>query len=234
MLPWLDKLTDLAALQGDESVVKEALAQVTRQAGFDRYAYLHIQHGHTIAVSDYDAAWRALYFKRKYNTLDPVVRRAKSVKQAFSWSAEQERPRLSQPERAFFSLATDFGIRSGITIPIRTANGSISMFTMASDALHIGSNHEIDAVAAASAVGQLHMRISLLQEASSGEDPAWLHPREATYLKWIAVGKSMEDVAAMEGVTYNSVRVKIAELKKRFNVHTMTHLVSLAIRKKLI
>lgn len=66
------------------------------------------------------------------------------------------------------------------------------------------------------------------------EDGAYLDAKEAAYLRWIAVGKTMEDVAALEGVKYNSVRVKLAETKKRFDVHTTTHLIALAIRRRLI
>ncbi len=47
-----------------------------------------------------------------------------------------------------------------------------------------------------------------------------LDPKGATYLSWIADGKTMEEVADLEGVTYNSVRVKIEHARKQFNVHT--------------
>lgn len=234
MHQWLDKLTDLVALQGDESVLKVALRSLTEQAGFDAYAYLHIQHGHTISVSNYDPEWRAEYLNRKYVAVDPIIKRAKSANRAFFWNSEQDRLRLSKAERGFYANASDFGIRAGITIPVKTANGSISLFTMASDKIETSTDREIDEIAAASAVGQLHTRISFLQMESREEEPAWLNPRDATYLKWIAVGKSMEDVADLEGVKYNTVRVRISEMKKRFNVHTTTHLVSLAIRKQLI
>lgn len=94
-------------------------------------------------------------------TLSLTVNRAKSLKQAFSWSGEHERRRLSKEEREFFDRAADFGIRSGITIPIRAANGSTSMFTLASDTTEIHLERDINPVAAA-AVGQLHTRMSLL------------------------------------------------------------------------
>lgn len=49
MQHWLDKLIDLAALRGDESVLKDALIDLAQQAGFSGYAYLYIRPGHTIA-----------------------------------------------------------------------------------------------------------------------------------------------------------------------------------------
>lgn len=234
MQHWLDKLTDLAALQGDETVLKEALAHLAEQAGFSGYAYLHIRPGHTIAASNYHPEWQQTYFERKFEAIDPVVKRAKSRKQAFSWSGEQERARLSKAERAFYAKAADFGIRSGVTIPIKAANGSMSMLTLASDKPTLDIECDIDAVEAAAAVGQLHARISFLSLTPDAQSSISLKPKEAAYLQWISVGKTMEVAADLEGVTYNSVKSALEETKKRLAIHTMPHLVALAIRAKLI
>ncbi|NSZ66483.1 transcriptional regulator TraR (plasmid) [Agrobacterium tumefaciens] len=234
MQHWLDKLTDLAALRGDENILKDALSRLAEQAGFSGYAYLYIRPGHTVAASNYHAEWRTLYFKRKFEALDPIVNRAKSLKQAFAWSGEHERRRFSKEEREFFDRAADYGIRSGITIPIRAANGSTAMFTLASDVTAIHLERAIDPVAAAAAVGQLHTRMSMLPFTPDAQHPAWLDPKEAAYLNWISVGKTMEEAADLEGVKYNSVKSKLEEARKRFQIHTMPHLVALAIRAGLI
>lgn len=234
MQHWLDKLIDLAALRGDENVLMDALTSLANQAGFSGYAYLYIRPGHTIASSNYPSDWRSIYFKRKFEAIDPIVKRAKSVKRVFTWSGEDERRQLSKDERAFFDQAAEFGIRSGITIPIRAANGSTSMFTLASDKPAIDLERDIDPVTAAAAVGQLHTRMTLLPLRPTAQHPAWLDPKEAAYLNWISVGKTMEEAADLEGVKYNSVKSKLEEARKRFQIHTMPHLVALAIRAGLI
>ncbi|NLS21298.1 transcriptional regulator TraR [Rhizobium sp. P40RR-XXII] len=234
MQHWLDKLTDLSAIEGDQRVLEDALAGLAEQIGFGGYAYLNIQPGHVLAISNYPPGWRSEYFERSYSRLDPVVMRAKSSTRTFTWPGGLERSRLSKAERSFFTRAADFGIRSGITIPVKVANGATSMFTLASEKPTIDLDKGIDVVAAAAAVAQLHARIAFLRTTSAIEDIAYLDPREATYLRWIAVGKTMEEVADIEGVKYNSVRVKLAETKKRFDVHTTSHLIAIAIRKKLI
>ncbi|MCM2476126.1 autoinducer-binding transcriptional regulator TraR (plasmid) [Agrobacterium vitis] len=234
MQDWLDKLTDLTATQGDESILKQALADFADQAGFGGYAYLYIRPGHTIAASNYHPEWRSTYFQRNYEAVDPVVKRSKSLKLAFTWSADQERPRLSKAERAFYAQAADFGICSGITIPIKAANGSMSMFTLASEKTVIDLERDIDAVSAAATVGQLHTRMCFLSLTPSEQHPASLDPKEAAYLQWIAVGKTMEETADLEGVKYNSVKSKLEETRKRLRIHTMPHLVALAIRAGLI
>ena len=234
MQHWLDKLTDLAAISGDEGTLKLALAAFTEQIGFAGYAYLNIQPGRSVAISNYRQEWQSDYFQRGYLAIDPVIRQAKSLKRAFTWSGEQQISRPSKAERSFYAHAADFGIRSGITVPIKAAYGSIAMFTLASEKPSIDLDREIDPVEAASAVAQLHVRINLADPTPSVEEPIGLDPKGAAYLSWIAVGKTMEEAADLEGVKYNSVRVKIAETKKRFDVHTLPHLTAVAIRRKLI
>ncbi|WP_421612197.1 autoinducer-binding transcriptional regulator TraR [Agrobacterium tumefaciens] len=234
MQHWLNKLIDLAALRGDEFVLKDALTHLAQQAGFSAYAFLYIRPGQIIASSDYPSEWRSIYFKQKLDAIDPIVKRAKSLNQVFVWSGEDERRHLAKEERAFFDQAADFGIRSGLTIPIKAANGSTSMFTLASGKPSIDLERNIDPVAAAAAVGQLHTRMTLLPLTPSAQHPAWLDPKEAAYLNWIAVGKTMEEAADLEGVKYNSVKSKLEEARKRFQIHTMPHLVALAIRAGLI
>ena len=234
MQHWLDKLTDLAAIPGDEHLVKQGLEAVIASSGFSGYAYLNIQPSHSSALSNYHPEWQGEYFRRRFNKLDPVIKRAKTLRQAFSWSAEWDRSRLSEGERSFFSLAADFGIRSGITIPIRIAHGALALFTLASSNQSVHLERDIDPVAAATAVAQLHSRIQFADPSPSAEEQLRLDPKSATYLSWIADGKRMEEVADLEGVKYNIVRVKIETARKQFNVHTITHLTSTAIRKKLI
>ncbi|CUX06713.1 Transcriptional activator protein traR [Agrobacterium fabacearum S56] len=233
MLYWLNKLTDLIAIRGDETLLKAALADVAQQSGFIGYAYLHIQSGRALALSNYDPEWQSIYFAKKYFNVDPIVKRAKSAKHAFSWCLDMDRSRLTKKERHFYEQASFFGIRAGVTVPIKTAHGSTTIFTLASNDPDL-VNGDVDAVAAAAAVGQLHALISILRANPTSESRDFLDFKEATYLNWIAAGKTMEEVADLEGVKYNSVRVKLDSARKRFNVHTTTHLAVVAARRKLI
>lgn len=53
MQHWLDRLTDLAAIPGANDIVKHGLAEMTEQLGFVGYAYVNIQPGHSVVVSNY-------------------------------------------------------------------------------------------------------------------------------------------------------------------------------------
>jgi hypothetical protein len=98
MQPWLDKLIDITAIEGDQSNLEGALAGLTEQMGFNSYAYLNIQAGHILTIKNYHQEWRSVYFERNYPSIDPVVKRAKSTKRTFTWAGELESSRLSKRE----------------------------------------------------------------------------------------------------------------------------------------
>lgn len=230
----LDKMTDLAAIPGNEESLKAGLADITEDAGYTAYAYVYIRTGYTMVISNYNGGWQSTYFEKNHAVVDPVIRRAKMLKGAFAWSGEQERHRLSKAEQSFYSDAAEFGIRSGITIPIKAALNTVAMFTLASDKPAINLTRELDPVEAAAAVGQLHARIVFTDPTPTVDDGLSLDPKAATYLSWFAVGKSMGEIATIEGVKYNTVRVKLQEARKPFDIHSNTHMSSVAIRRKLI
>lgn len=50
--------------------------------------------------------------------------------------------------------------------------------------------------------------MSLLPLTPTEQHPDDLDPKEAAYLNWIAVGKTLDEAADLEGVKYNSVKGK--------------------------
>jgi LuxR family transcriptional activator of conjugal transfer of Ti plasmids len=79
----------------------------------------------------------------------------------FAWSAEDRDVRGSSREiKQFYSAATDFGIRSGVSIPIRTSYGRTAMVTLASDRKQFDVP-AWDPMQAASALAYIHIHLSL-------------------------------------------------------------------------
>nr|WP_234889223.1 autoinducer binding domain-containing protein [Agrobacterium vitis] len=44
---------------------------------------------HIIAVTNYHREWQSTYFDKKFDALDPVVKRARSRKHVFAWSGSR-------------------------------------------------------------------------------------------------------------------------------------------------
>lgn len=234
MVVWLEKLLDITAISGDQKTLKSALSELADRFEFSGYAFINLRFGQLYAVSNYHAEWQERYLRENFKQLDPVVRQAQKSCRAFSWSGESEKGSLSKAEIRFFADAADYGIRSGVSIPVATPNGAISMLTFASSKQNLSTERDFDAIAAASAVAQLHARIEQLRVTPSIEEPIYLTPKEATYLRWLALGKTVEDTADLEQVKYNTVRIALAEARRRYDLCNNTQLVALAIRRGLI
>ncbi|KQV17287.1 transcriptional regulator TraR [Rhizobium sp. Root1203] len=231
---WLDKLLDVTIIARDQKTLQSALSDVAERFEFSGYAYINLRFGQTFAISNYHSDWQDHYFKSDLKLLDPVIQRAKKLCRAFSWSGETDMGSMSKGELAFFADAADFDIRSGISVPITLPNRGTAMLTFASSKPQLASDHEIDAVTAASTVAQIHARIELLQATPSVEEPFYLSPKEVIFARWLGLGKTVQDVADVEEVKYNTVRKTMEELRGRYDLCNNTQLVALAIRRGLI
>lgn len=234
MAHWLERLLDITAIARDQSTLEAALSQLADRFDFSGYAFVNLRPGHSFAVSNYQAEWQERYYQENFRHLDPVVRQAQKWRRAFAWSGESEKASLSKEERRFFADASEYDIRSGVSIPVATPNGAISMLTFASSKANLSTENDIDAIVAASAVAQLHARIDQLRVQPSIEETVYLSPKEATYVRWLEQGKTVEDAADIENVKYNTVRIALADARRRYDLCNNTQLVALAIRRGLI
>lgn len=231
----IEKLLDINAIVRDQAALREALASLAHKFGFDGYGYLNLRPGDQHAISNLSDEWQERYFKGPLRSIDPRVRQAQMDHRAFVWSANDMMGRQpSSDDRLFFAEAAEYGIRSGIVIPAPISNGAIAMLTFASADPVPSKEWKINAAAAASAVGQLHSLIGHLRVTPSTEEKIYLGPKEATYVRWLELGKTVEDAADLEDVKYNTVRIALVEARRRYDLCNNTQLVALAIRRGLI
>ncbi len=225
-------LLEISAVAHDEATLKTALADLADRFEFCGYDYTKLMPGDYYAISNLHPDWLKCSRKFDLDRRNPILRRAKKSRCVFAWSAQDEIP--SEGDRSFYERAAQFGIRSGMTIPIAISNGAISALSFVSPEPVLTAHEEIDPIAASSAVGQLHTRIEQLKVAPSIQEPFYLTPKEATYTRWLSLGKTVEDTADIEQVKYNTVRIALAEARRRYDLCNNTQLVALAIRRGLI
>ncbi len=234
MADWVEKLLDITAIGGDQTMLKNALANIGASFDFVGYAFFNLRPGQTYAVSNYDLEWQNIYDKLGYRFIDPVIRQAQLARRAFTWSEATYRGALSKEQKKFLSGAADFNIRSGVSIPVATANGAMSMLTFASSKPTVANETELDAITAASAVSQLHTHIEHLRVTPTLEEKMILTAKQATYVRWLSLGKTVEVIADLEQAKYAGVRSAIDDIRARYNLSNHAQVVALAIRHGLI
>lgn len=231
---WFQKLIDVTAVARTREMFNEALTELAGELGFEYYAYLNLQPVGTFAVSNYSPEWQDRYFSKSFNEIDPVVLIAKSTMRAFTWSSENTGKVRSRRVRQFYLDAAGFGIRSGITIPVATAFRRMAMLTIASHKPSLSLNREIDPVAAATAVAQLHVRIEQAEIEPTAKPSIRMTAKQALMLKWSSEGKSMREIATIENMTYANVNFHMNNARRKLDAGTQAQATALATKLKLI
>lgn len=234
MRTWFQKLTDISSIAHTQGMLKQALAELTPELGFDCYAYLKVQPIGSFAVSNYPLEWQMRYLAQRYTKIDPVVLTARSVMRAFTWAAESQRRVASKRLRRFNLEATDFGLKSGISIPVRTAFGHMSMLTLASNKPSLSLERDIDQLAAVTAVSLLHAKLEQQDAAPTASTPVELTVKQATCLRWSAEGKSMRDIADLENLSFGTVNFHLNNARKALDAGSLIQASALATKIKLI
>lgn len=231
----LQGLIDALDVVRDERSVRNAIRNFTVASGFDRYAYIHIHADDVVAFSDYPAEWQNIYFEERYTVIDPVVTTAKRCMRMFAWSAENcEARRSSREVRQFYSAAADFGIRSGVSIPIKTSYGRTAMITLASDRRRAELPPSWDPLQAALALAYIHIHLSLAAVSPLKAGAASLSTQEATSLSWSSYGKPMPIIAELLGISPRTVQSYLDQAREKLGASNLQQAVRIAIEKKLI
>ncbi|MFT4118319.1 autoinducer binding domain-containing protein [Bradyrhizobium sp.] len=230
----LQGLIDAIDVAHDERSIRNAIRNFTVASGFDRYAYIHVHADDGVAFTDYPAEWQKIYLDRHYTVIDPVVTTAKRNMRMFAWSAEDLAGRRSSREiRQFFSEAIDFGIRSGVSIPIRTSYGRTAMITLATDRRRV-EMPPWDPMQAALALAYVHVHLSMAAGASLKAGEVSLSTQEATSLSWSSHGKSMQVIAELLGIKPRTVQFYLDNARDKLGASNLQQAVRIAMEKKLI
>ena len=234
MRAWFQKLTDISSAAKSDATLKLALSDLAEELGFDCYAYLNVQPKRTFAVSNYPLEWQTRYLARDYTRIDPVVSQARARMQGFVWSTRNPRQAGSKDVRRFYDEAGDFGIRSGISIPVRTAFGHMSMLTLASGKTSLSLERDIDHVAAVTAVAFLHAKFKLHDGQPTASRTIDLTAKQALCLAWSAEGKTMRDIANIENLSYATVNFHLNNARRALDASSLAQATALATKLKLI
>lgn len=209
---WFEKLIDAATSGSDTRSLKAALQTFTKGLGFDRYAYFHLRGGEPYAVSDYAQEWQHRYVRKSYWTIDPVVIAARRRISIFSWAVSHTPRDASKALAQFNAEAAEFGICSGVSLPVATGCRSMTILTLATSAPSACAR-DFDPIVAAAAVARLHTCFAGPISGLAKQKKLHLRPRELVCLRWAADGKSIATIARIEGVSLVTVQSIMQDAK---------------------
>jgi DNA-binding CsgD family transcriptional regulator len=181
----------------------------------------------------YSAEWQKHYAQRGYVDLDPIVRSGLGGILPIDW---REIDRGDPIVRKFFGEAQELDVGvNGLSIPIRGRLGEFALFTITSNepdaewsALKRTLLRDLMVVA-------FNFHAAALRSAGvSQQDGVHLPLREASCLRWKALGKTDEEIGQILGISSHTVRFHLESARARLNTANATHTVAKALSLGLI
>jgi LuxR family transcriptional activator of conjugal transfer of Ti plasmids len=172
-----------------------------------------------------------------YQQLDPVVHRARVEHGLFGWGGGASAPPGNREQRRFFDEAMTFGIRSGITVPIRAGFGRMAAFTLATADREVNPERLIaewkDVV---QLVGlYFHTHVVMLDRAPIAQTVGTeLTQRERQCLAWTAQGKTVADIAVLVGIAPRTVVFHLENARRKLGAASIAQCVAEALRRGLL
>lgn len=228
---------DAIQTASDADAFERIAARLAQKLGFQRFAYLRLAGEAPLLVSSYPKSWTSRYFHLGYQQLDPVVLRARVERDLFSWGGAVRAP--TRDQRQFFDEATTFGIRSGITVPIRGGFGRMAAFTLATDDRDIDLDRLAgewrDMIHQAGLYFHVHVAARLDAAFVTQQLPGIeLTQRERQCLAWTAQGKTVADVAVLVAVAPRTVVFHLENARRKLGAATIAQCVAIALRRRLL
>jgi LuxR family quorum sensing-dependent transcriptional regulator len=169
------------------------------------------------------------YIQNNYINNDPAMKELQETVTPFAWSDILLRRKLSRAELAILGEARDFGAIDGFVVPNVTQSGSVVIFSFGG----LEPNLSNRARAAVEIIAMFSLKFlakavdsPLLSE--TGRTP--LMPIEGEILKWVAVGKSDDEIADILSLTAQVVAWHVASAKRKLDALRRPYAVAQAIR----
>jgi len=229
---------DAIQVADDEMAFEMVAARITRNLGFKWFAYLRVTNHTPSLISSYPKSWTGRYFDLGYQRVDPVVRRARDEHDLFSWGGEASTPAGTREQNRFFEEATTFGIRSGITVPIRGGFGRMAAFTLATDEVTQSTERLVaeskDVVQLVGLYFHTHVTTRLRVRLDRSDARIILTQRERQCLAWAAQGKIVADIAILVRIAPRTVVFHLENARRKLNAASIAQCVAEALRRGLL
>lgn len=171
-------------------------------------------------------SWVKHYFTEDLAKNDPVIGNAFKLAAAQTWQELTQVFDCNPEQREFMGQAGEFGLSSGVTVPLRGAFGALSICSFASSSK---KRPTFQTICSLSSLAQIMIIAEdrILQEETNNKDVERLTTRQVECLYWTAMGKSSWDISTILSISENTVNYHIKQAMQRLDT---TSRVTAAIR----
>jgi DNA-binding CsgD family transcriptional regulator len=236
------ELIDLLSKADTVEDIHSACSSLCDHFGFDRFQYgaripTSFVKPYFIFISSYQNEWRARYLAEGYMSIDPVVIHCASHSTPISWEQTTSQEKESEIIRRFMGEARDFGLQSGASFPVHSAQGEFAMFSVASDKDAAQAKSKIQEALPFAHLFTAHLHEAVRKIAEQHVLPLkriQLTNREQECLLWAAEGKTTWETSHILGISERTIVFHLKNVTTKLNVVNRQHAVARAVSLGLI
>jgi DNA-binding CsgD family transcriptional regulator len=232
----LNQLRDLLEVRTIAELYTKAKA-VVHELEFEHFIYgvrLHMGGGeaHEFVLSGYPSSWRSLYEQHGYAAIDPTVAHCLSSTLPIVWS---DALFVDHGAAALMEHAHQYGLRSGLTVPMHSSTLQTGLLSMASEAASL--DNDVERIAHSQLFATyLHEAARKLVQKNARVHQTCCHltPREEECLSWAAAGKSSWEISQIVASSERTVNFHIGNVIQKLQVASRSHAIANALARGLI
>jgi LuxR family quorum sensing-dependent transcriptional regulator len=168
------------------------------------------------------------YVSKNYIEIDPIVTELRRTVRMFSWSDVRNNRSLSKSEQWIIEEGSDFDLHDGLTIPIPTASGMLDVFSPCGSQPNL-SQRARQALDVICTYAHKALRLSVIEKTRQAPHPA-LTPREREIMKWVAVGKTDDEIGTILSVSADTVHSHLKNAMRKLDAGRRAYAVVQALR----
>ena len=179
----------------------------------------------------FDYEWYRFYDQFNLFLEDPAARFLNETNQPFTWSWVNDTLDLTKGEQFVMNEPRNFGLAEGLVVPMHGPHGALGLVTAAGK--HFAPNYR-ETLAIQVVLTHAYNRSLILTQLFEKQQPVHLTKRQRECLTWLQQGKSNQDVAAILGISAETVKEHIEGAKKSLGVRTRIEAILRARQANLI
>ena len=210
-----------------------------KQLGFDSFVYAlriptQFTEARVIMLKGYPDAWLDHYWENGYAASDPAVIYCGKQIVPIEWHGLMYEKQSLNAQ--VMNEAADFGLKSGLSMPIHSPHGELGILSLALDRNDAGARkitrHALPY--AQMLAGHIHEAVRRILVSPDSETPQELTAREAECLRWAADGKTSWEIAQLLSMSERTANFHLNNAMIKLDVCNRQHAVAKAVLRGLI
>jgi len=220
-----------------EGEIRALCEKEARDLGFDAFIYAlrfptTFTESRIVQVRGYPDAWLERYWERSYFAIDPVIAYATRHVLPVDWSALV--PNMSGVGRKMMGEAGEFGLRSGVTMPVHGPDGELGMLSLADDRRPLRPADRAHVMTLVQVLAP-HVHEAVRRVAGPREAPApALTHRERECLRWAADGKTSWEISQLCNIAERTVNFHFDNAVTKLKAANRQHAIAVAIARNIL